>query len=280
MRVRRGERKNNRKKEITTHTILTPPLSPSFEFEVPTDCLQFAQWYYKNKTETPAKKNRPSIKATTTTTTTTTKSKFQIALDSLPAKEQEAAMKYRNMLKNKVPEPAIRHKITMEGNGKLESIVFMDDDSTSTLAAPTTSTTFTSAPTASPANNISPEDEEKLSKYRKMLKMKLPQAAVVHKMKMESIDQRLICLLFPTEAQATPIPSKPVPLTASEEVAIKKYKAMLKMNVPEAAVLHKMKMEDVETKLIEYMFPEEAKASASAVVAEPVKLSEEEVRIK
>ena len=212
-------------------------------------------------------------------------SPFELAMKSLSQEEKDSVNKYRKMLKMKLPEQAVRHKMRQENFDKdnLIDLVFCDDSSGSNSQKLVNPSEEGSGGQCSgvKTNQLSTADEAALKKYRTMLKMNVPQPAVLHKMKMEGVEQRLIGVLFPEEAkEQEEAPAQAPKLSAADEAALKKYRTMLKMNVPQPGVLHKMKMEGVEQRLIEALFPEEGKSAAPPKEKVTLTASEEETAKK
>ena len=191
-------------------------------------------------------------------------SPFELAMKSLSQEEKDSVNKYRKMLKMKLPEQAVRHKMRQENFDKdnLIDLVFCDDSSGSNSQKRVNPSEEGSGGQCSgvKTNQLSTADEAALKKYRTMLKMNVPQPGVLHKMKMEGVEQRLIEALFPEEGKSAAPPKEKVTLTASEEETAKKYRTMLKMNVPPMAVEHKMVQERVSERIIHALFPKSSPA--------------------
>ena len=161
----------------------------------------------------------------------------------------------------RLPEAVVRHKMKQESFEKenLISLVFMDEKNSN----PIEPISKVAPPKQEQTSKLSAEDEGILKKYRTMLKLHVPPAAVTHKMKMEEVEKRLIVALFPEEgaegAKPTGKEKKKAPptLTAAEEQIAKKYRTMLKMHVPPGAVKHKMGQEGVAKNIVQALFPED-----------------------
>ncbi len=228
----------------------------TFEFKDNDDATAFFTSFYKTK---------PTPKKTTRTAEIETEDP---EFDRLTDQEKDQVRKYRLMMKNKVPEQAVEHKMTMEGvsSDLVKKLVFNPQamSVTSAASAPAPVMDTTSAPISAPVSEtvtekLSEEDEASLSKYKKMLKMHVPGSAVIHKMKMEGVQVRLIEAMFPEEKEEnTPEevkkPEAPTPLTEDEEKIANQYRKMLKMNVPPPAVAHKMKKEGVAENIVKALF--------------------------
>ena len=80
-------------------------------------------------------------------------------------------------------------------------------------------------------------------------------------MRMEGCDERLVKVMFPEEAGGAKVEeakADTVEESDADKEALKKYRTMRKMNVPEQAVLHKMRMEGCDERLVKIMFPDAA----------------------
>jgi hypothetical protein len=173
---------------------------------------------------------------------------------SLSDEEETIASKYRKMLKMMVPPEAVRHKMTTEG---------VDSKIIDAVLAPSPESGQESS-----SNQLTAEEEVIASKYRKMLKMRIPLDAVKHKMKADCIDIKIVSVIEreaapDTEEDITPsIPKKktkddgPV-LTEEEEKEASKYRMMIKVCIPKDAIRHDMKKEGVSDKIVEAVLGKE-----------------------
>ena len=187
--------------------------------------------------------------------------------------DESVAEKYRKMLKMRIPPDAVRHKMVTEGvDPAIISAVLDAPPATSMEENSGSGTTLTS------------EEEIVASKYRKMLKMRIPPDAVRHKMTTEGVDAKIIDAVL-TPAQE-PVVSENE-LTSEEEVIAAKYRKMLKMAIPMDAVKHKMTQDSIDLKIVsavtgESAPPESAKETkppGQKGKAEGPKLSQEEEKI-
>jgi len=145
-----------------------------------------------------------------------------------PSNQKEGESKldrFRKMLKNGVPPPAVQQKMKMEGFSQAEQESVMAD----AKVGP-------SLPTPSPVEAVTSKDccPAHLKKYQVMLKSGVPKPAVQQKMTLEGIAQSEKDLVLGEKSSGTSI-----------SPALSKYQVMLKSGVPMAAVIHKMTMEGV-----------------------------------
>ena len=122
---------------------------------------------------------------------------------------------------------------------------------------------------------VTNEDEEKISKYKKMLKMQVPAEAVRHKMILEGIEERLIASVLGEVLPSNTEQSKNENMTSEEKALVAKYQKMIKMNVPPPAVRHKMTLDGIDEHLIRIVCndgPENSSETSSKVTG----LSEED----
>jgi hypothetical protein len=169
----------------------------------------------------------------------------------LSAEEETVAAKYRKMLKMRVPPEAVRHKMTTEGvDSKIMDAVLASSEPESV------------------SEQLSGEEEVIASKYRRMLKMRIPLDAVKHKMTQDAVDPKIVSVIINEasdgdgEVPPTPlVPKKaaadaPV-LTEEEEKVVAKYKMMIQVCIPKDAIRHKMKQEEVSAKIVEAVLGKE-----------------------
>lgn len=168
----------------------------------------------------------------------------------LSPEEEAAADKYRKMLKMGVPPDGVRHKMTTEGVDSkiIEAVLTVPSES---LAS------------ESKQQLLSVEEEVVASKYRKMLKMRIPLDAVKHKMTQDAIDPKIVSVIVSeatgedAKVPPTPVvprqksPSNAPALTEEEEKEASKYRMMIKVCIPKEAIRHDMKKEGVSDKIIE-----------------------------
>eukprot|EP00532_Pseudo-nitzschia_australis_P007719 CAMPEP_0168166548 /NCGR_PEP_ID=MMETSP0139_2-20121125/2085_1 /TAXON_ID=44445 /ORGANISM="Pseudo-nitzschia australis, Strain 10249 10 AB" /LENGTH=768 /DNA_ID=CAMNT_0008083751 /DNA_START=176 /DNA_END=2483 /DNA_ORIENTATION=- len=113
-----------------------------------------------------------------TSPTTTSASRKAPRASSLSPEEENIASQYRTMLKIKMPEGAVRHKMTLNGDTPAAS----SSPLSSSLSLPSKSNKSTQN-----VSSLSIEDEAVATQYRKMMKMRMPEGAVRHKMTKDGI---------------------------------------------------------------------------------------------
>eukprot|EP00522_Entomoneis_paludosa_P003427 CAMPEP_0172474322 /NCGR_PEP_ID=MMETSP1065-20121228/69300_1 /TAXON_ID=265537 /ORGANISM="Amphiprora paludosa, Strain CCMP125" /LENGTH=2018 /DNA_ID=CAMNT_0013232501 /DNA_START=332 /DNA_END=6388 /DNA_ORIENTATION=+ len=185
---------------------------------------------------------------------------------SLSAEEEATAGRFRKMQKMGLPDDVVKHKMVSEGVD--EKIIAAVLGGEVPAAAP-------SAPTAAPAISLSADEEAVAGRFRKMLKMGLPDDAVKHKMVAEGVDEKIIKSVLsggePTPAAApSPAPAAAPTLTAEEEETASRFRKMLTMGLPEDAVKHKMVQEGVGTRIIAAVVGGTVPTSDSPAAATPV----------
>ena len=189
----------------------------------------------------------------------------------LTNEEEVIATKYRKMMKMGVPADGVRHKMTMEGiHTKIISAVFDETE-------PAKQQSRADDDTPASSSQLSAEEEAIANKYRKMLKMGVPLEGVQHKMKLEGIDLKIVSSLAVGGASSSTISNaaddsatvgKPPAskssakavgptLSKEEDTIASKYRNMLKVCIPKEAVLHKMKQECVNAKIVEAVLGKE-----------------------
>ena len=95
-------------------------------------------------------------------------------------------------------------------------------------------------------SSLSAEDEDIASVYRKMLKMGMPDGAVIQKMAVDGVPQRIQDSVIARELPAQPIAGPKVSsLGPDEEELAAGYRKMLKMGMPDGAVMQKMTVDGV-----------------------------------
>merc|ERR1711990_651555 len=95
------------------------------------------------------------------------------------------------------------------------------------------------------ALGLSADEEEIASNYRKMLKMGMPQGAVLQKMSVDDVAQHIQDSVIGDSSPSlstspTDASKKASNLNGEEEEIASKYRKMLKMGMPEGAVIQKM----------------------------------------
>lgn len=116
-------------------------------------------------------------------------------------------------------------------------------------------------PAGGSATALSPDDQEIADQYMKMIKMGMPEGAVANKMTQYGVGQHIQDVVLAPEPEPEPPDEKPKveeehqeaaevgKLTDGEEEIAAKYKVMLKMGMPEGAVMQKMTTDEVPQKI-------------------------------
>lgn len=158
------------------------------------------------------------------------------------------------------------------------------------------------APDPAPAvkvSSLSQSEEEIASQYRKMLKMGMPDGAVMQKMTVDGVAQNIQDSVLahetpapPASAVQTPTPPAPAPpaepaakvssLSPEEEDVASHYRKMLKMGMPDGAVMQKMAVDGVAQNIQDSVLAHEVPAplgsapAASPAAAKPSLSAEDE----
>merc|ERR1712032_1735720 len=96
-------------------------------------------------------------------------------------KEQEIVSRYRKMLSIGIPQEAVQHKMTKD---KVSNKIFKLVLSLSNESSDKNDTKL--------VDSLTPEEDIVAHKYRKMLKMNVPQEAIRQRMIMNNVDQKII----------------------------------------------------------------------------------------
>ena len=178
----------------------------------------------------------------------------------LPAPVNEKLEKYWKMIKI-LPAAAVKQKMSLEGLSASEIDSFLSDVS---KAASTSSSNGGSAAPAVSVPSPPPQVDERLEKYRKMIKI-LPEIAVRQKMALDGYTADQIEAFVqnkgdsPAPAAATAVQQEDILTSAKYE----KYRKMLKL-VPEIAVRQKMTVDGLSTSEIEKFFVATKKPASTA----------------
>ena len=111
------------------------------------------------------------------------------SVSSLSTADEKIAASYRRLLRMKMPEAAVRHKMNADGVAQ-----HIQDSVLRGEVANTSSSSFQpSSPggTAGPVSSLSKRDEKVAAPYRKMMRMKMPEGAVRHKMNADGVHQHI-----------------------------------------------------------------------------------------
>lgn len=128
-------------------------------------------------------------------------------------------------------------------------------------------------------STLSSQEEEIATQYRKMLKMGMPEGAVLQKMAIDGIAQSIQDSVIAGEVPAPRDDSKTSSLSTDEEEVAKHYRKMLKMGMPEGAVMQKMTVDGVAQNIQDSVVAGEEPAVPPVLVQKFSSLSPEEEQI-
>jgi hypothetical protein len=170
--------------------------------------------------------------------------------------------KYRKMQKLRLPEGAIRQKMSSEGISASDIEAFFQGKVMSSSSASTSTDAGTAAAPASAGG-----EDAKFEKFRKMQKMSLPEGAIRQKMMTEGIPAAEIDQFFSGPVPASgPAASAPT-AAAGEDPKFEKFRKMQKMSLPEGAIRQKMTTEGIATAEIDQFFSGPVPSAAAAPAA-------------
>jgi Subunit CCDC53 of WASH complex len=180
----------------------------------------------------------------------------------LSAADEQIASQYRKMMKIGMPEGAVRHKMTGDGipNHIQEAVVRGDETGQTTLHGKSSSSLSSSKDGSRSCGGgreiLSPEETQMAEQYRKMMKIGMPEGAVRHKMTSDGVPTRVQEAVLAGDGgggggdgssakKNSSGGSKPSSLSPDEEKIAAQYRKMMKIGMPEGAVLHKMNLDKV-----------------------------------
>ena len=180
-------------------------------------------------------------------------------MKSVALKDHPAYAKYFKMLKMGLPKASVIHK--MRGDGIDETIIDRDPEELVEVESKGEEEVRSEEPSKSEAKKIALKDHPAYAKYFKMLKMGLPKASVIHKMKGDGVDESIIDRdpneLIEVESKDEESKSEEANSEGPKKIALKdhpayaKYFKMLKMGLPKASIVHKMKGDGVDVSIID-----------------------------
>merc|ERR1712228_170118 len=94
-----------------------------------------------------------------------------------------------------------------------------------------------------------------LDKYKKMIKFKMPTNSILNRMKQDGIDDEIIEYFeendkFPPDNQSNKEEIKPVQKKLSGDDGLNKYRKMMKLKMPQASIINRMRMDAIDQKII------------------------------
>jgi len=169
---------------------------------------------------------------------------------SLSEEDSAKICKYRKMLQMKVPPPAVRHKMALDGIEDRLIRLTLDE------LVPASDLNISEKK----RNTLTPSEEVSLEKYRKMIKMLVPPSAVRHKMTMDGIEEhliRIVCSDGDKQPSSSFTKNKTISTEFSEEdeKKVASYRKMKKI-LPPDALRHKMKVDGIDENLVCIFFGE------------------------
>jgi hypothetical protein len=172
---------------------------------------------------------------------------------SLSSAEEEIANKYRRMLKVNIPLDAVKHKMTSDSVGKsiVELVVSEAVDGPPTFVG---ADQLPSSPLSTMSFSVamSTNEMEVVESYKRMLRLKIPQDAVRHKMEKDNVDPKIMALILGDEntAPSNSDSTSQSVLSVEKEKIAATYRKMLKMCIPSEAVRHKMARDEVDATIV------------------------------
>ena len=164
---------------------------------------------------------------------------------SLSSQEEKIAAQYRKMLRIKMPRAAVSHKMIADGVSQKIQDSVMNGDAPQASSSPPTS--YSRGGATESVSSVSTADEKLAASYRRLLRMKMPEAAVRHKMNADGVAQHIQDSVLRGEVANTSSSSSQLSSpggTAGPESSLSKgdeniaapYRKMMRMKMPEGAV--------------------------------------------
>ena len=176
-------------------------------------------------------------------------------------KEEECTLnRFRKMLKLNLSKDKVRNKMVLDNvdNKIIEAVVGKAEPPAQVEAS-----------NSEKPEQLSNEEETKVEKYKKMMKMGIPSDAVRHAMCKDNVDRSIIDKLLGADPSQTKKKKEVVSLSEEEKKEVERYKKMLKVGLPEPMVRHKMASEGASAKVISFLFQNES--TSSSVPSEDLK---------
>ncbi|KAG7374337.1 subunit CCDC53 of endosome WASH complex [Nitzschia inconspicua] len=145
------------------------------------------------------------------------------ATSKLSPQEEQIASQYRKMMKVGMPEGAVRQKMAADGvSAKIQDSVIAGDSAGAPSTSPSPTSASIGGDSGGPVSSLSPEDEAVATQYRKMMKIKMPQGAIMQKMAIAGVPQHIQDSVLKGEIPA----SEPAP-TSSASMPVNPLAAMI-----------------------------------------------------
>lgn len=195
------------------------------------------------------------------------------SLSELSEEEEKSANIYRSMLKKSLPIGAVKHRMVLEGaTPKVVDLIVLEAESLAPLptitagefpSSPVSTFTATSVGFKPAEPPLSAAEEVAVKRYKMMLKNGVPPDAVRHKLTQDGAATRVASAVFSQigEKESEKV-NEESSFSQGERTAIEKFKKMLKLGIPPDAVRHKMKQEEVDSKIVSIVLgdpPQESK---------------------
>jgi len=243
-------------------------------FENAEDCLRFATAFYNMTDLEPTTLTYSAAPPVVEISESASEVNSDVRLESLNDEEQTVLERYRELRQTNSAKDALSETISRSPANQ----------------------------TAKTATSLSPEEQEQVQKYQKMLKLGMPLGAVQHRMTLDNAPSKVQDVVTSeTDKKNAPpsfvsaLPSSPIStftstsvgektdfdkLTEDEEKIAENYRMLLKRGLPAEAVRHKLTRDQVDIKIVAAIFggSNESKPPAAPTATGP-QLSEKENEI-
>jgi len=196
-------------------------------------------------------------------------------VSKLSPEDEAVAEQYRKMIQMGMPDDAVKHKMTQDDVKReiIESVMKHEASSKDPASSETSGAVGQSSIT------LTADEEAQANKFRKMLKMGLPEEAVRHKMAAASVDPKIIAAVVGGDAPGGEEEAAPeITLTKEEEGVAERYRKMMRIGLSEVAVRTKMQNEGVDPRIV-YSVAGGDPPAAAPVDAGPPGLTDKEKEI-
>lgn len=230
----------------------------------------------KSKTLSADQTQAASITKVYTTKMPFSKSKVanSTATGPLSRTEEKTAQKYRKMKKMGLPEGAILHKMIADGVPAhiRDNVMAGEEESNTSQGARAMGKSMSSA--GGSQSSLSSQEEKIAAQYRKMLRFKMPRAAVSHKMSADGVPQKIQdSVMNGDEPQASSSSTsqsrggatgRVSSLSTADEKVAAPYRKMIRMKMPQGAVRHKMTADGVSQHIQDSVLSGEVPSTSSS----------------
>ncbi len=191
--------------------------------------------------------------------------------EAAPRANQSKFSKYEVMSKNKLPEGAIRQRMSLDGLSGMEQDSFfsgsyLNDQQEQHASSASNQEKLVHTPTV-PSKPAMVNDPSRYEKYEKMVRM-LPEVAVRQKMSIDGFEDDEIDTFFKNGgvAPSAAPTAVPLPTNIDDPSRYEKYEKMVRM-LPEGAVRQKMSIDGFEDDEIDTFFKNGGVAPSAAPIA-------------